>query len=256
MLTRRRSREPASVAPDQPAAMDDLGTTTTTSTETPSQHCCCNARVQRAPHAHLCPALSHAVLVMAEATAGRPWAGSQRRQQHQQRQQQQVAVMLALLVLGCVLLLSSQMRAGLMHTLALQRRAAAAATATARQRHSTSTSVSCAEAAPETARGVLQACRGFPGFCARQPQQPQQQAAAAYLLPGGPTYPLLAHQAQKVASFVAAPGGLAARRAALERLPDRRGILISAGKPHHVGNSAIILHVRGCVGVCARVEVA
>jgi len=29
----------------------------------------------------------------------------------------------------------------------------------------------------------------------------------------------------------------------LQQLPDKRGILISAGKPHHVGNAAIILHV-------------
>jgi hypothetical protein len=29
----------------------------------------------------------------------------------------------------------------------------------------------------------------------------------------------------------------------LRSLPDKRGILISAGKPHHIGNAAVMLHV-------------
>eukprot|EP00879_Flechtneria_rotunda_P014025 GHRR01014652.1.p1 GENE.GHRR01014652.1~~GHRR01014652.1.p1 ORF type:complete len:223 (+),score=62.91 GHRR01014652.1:328-996(+) len=49
-------------------------------------------------------------------------------------------------------------------------------------------------------------------------------------------------QKQRIDNFVAGVG-YKARLQQLRDLPDKRGILISAGKPHHIGNTAILLHV-------------
>lgn len=104
----------------------------------------------------------------------------------------------------------------------------------------------------QKAQAVLDSCPGLPGYCLR-PVEMQKQRKASYLKSQGPQNAQMAEQKAAVDEFLAGPG-FQQRLEQLQQLPDKRGILISAGKAHHVGNTAIILHVSGCAGghVCDR----
>lgn len=95
----------------------------------------------------------------------------------------------------------------------------------------------------QRAHALLAVCPGLPGFCPRSgaPDAPSTQQAP-YLKPGGPGDAQMAQQNAAVATFIAGPG-FQERLSQLQQLPDKQGILIAAGKPHHVGNAAIMLHV-------------
>lgn len=95
----------------------------------------------------------------------------------------------------------------------------------------------------QKAQAVLDSCPGLPGYCPR-PAEMQKQRKAAYLKSQGPQNVQMAQQKTAVDEFLTGPG-FQQRLEQLQQLPDKRGILISAGKSHHVGNTAIILHVSG-----------
>ena len=71
-----------------------------------------------------------------------------------------------------------------------------------------------------------------------------RQARAAYLEPGGPSHPQIAKQKAAVDAFIAGKG-LKDRISQLQQLPDKQGILFSAGRKH-VGGIAVTLHVSVC----------
>lgn len=95
----------------------------------------------------------------------------------------------------------------------------------------------------QRAQALLDACPGLPGFCPRPNSTPASASThqAPYLKPEGPGNGQMAQQKAAVDRFIAGPG-FQERLTQLQQLPDKQGILISAGKPHHVGNAAIILH--------------
>lgn len=99
----------------------------------------------------------------------------------------------------------------------------------------------CQQQLLQQAQSVLEACPGLPGFCPR-PKNVQTAQKVTYLRPGGPQNGQMAQQKKAVDEFLAGPG-FQERVSKLQQLQDKQGILISAGKPHHVGNAAIILHV-------------
>jgi hypothetical protein len=108
----------------------------------------------------------------------------------------------------------------------------------------------CQQQVLQQAQSVLKACPGLPAFCPRSGNALHAQQVT-YLRPGGPSNGQMAQQKKAVDQYIAGPG-FHKRLSQLQQLPDKQGILISAGKSHHVGNTAIILHVSpsGSLGWC------
>lgn len=77
----------------------------------------------------------------------------------------------------------------------------------------------------------------LPGYCQRPaglPGPEQYQGPAAH--------PGILHQRRSLTEYLAGPA-FTTRAANLAALPEQRGILVSAGKPHHVGGLTVMLHV-------------
>jgi hypothetical protein len=88
----------------------------------------------------------------------------------------------------------------------------------------------------KSSSGTARRCP-LPGYCQRPaglPGPEQYQGPAAH--------PGILHQRRSLTEYLAGPA-FTTRAANLAALPEQRGILVSAGKPHHVGGLTVMLHV-------------